>query len=56
MKNTKKLSAVLFIIAGIFMLISAIVGKNYTFYPIGACFIILGIVNSKSDDNSKDSK
>ena len=53
MKNKNKLSAMLFFLAGILFLLSAIIGKNIVFVPIGCCFIVLSIVfsNKKSDDD-----
>jgi uncharacterized membrane protein HdeD (DUF308 family) len=45
MKNTKRITESLYFLAGILFVISAILGKNYVFIPIGCCFICLGIVH-----------
>lgn len=50
-----KLSSILYIVAGILFFIAAIIGRNFVFIPIGACFVILGIVDwkkKKIDQNS----
>jgi uncharacterized membrane protein HdeD (DUF308 family) len=55
-KNTKRITELLYLIAGILFFISAIIGKNYVFIPIGCCFICLGIVygGKKKSDDKKD--
>ncbi len=42
-----KLSSILYIVAGILFFIAAVIGRNFVFIPIGACFVILGIVDGK---------
>ena len=52
--KNNKLTQVLYFIAGVCFFISAIIGKNYAFIPIGCCFIVLGIINNINDKGKKD--
>lgn len=53
-----RMNALLFTVSGICFFVAAWIGKNYVFIPIGCCFVILGITNSKgkSDNGGKDNK
>jgi len=53
MKTVNKFAGVLSIIAGVLFILSALIGKNYIFIPIGFCFIVLGIVFGKNDGKNK---
>lgn len=44
-----KLSSILYITSGILFFIAAMIGRNFAFIPIGACFVILGIINGKKE-------
>ena len=50
MKNRSKIIAILNFAAAILFFLSAIIGKNNVYIPIGCCFIALGIVNGRSND------
>ncbi len=55
MKNKNKLTAILYFISSILFFISALIGKNYVFIPIGCLFVVLGIkYNNKKDDDKSD--
>lgn len=56
MKNENKFVAVISLIAGICFIVSALIGKNYVFIPIGSCFIVLSIVFGKKDSGSSEEK
>ena len=47
MENKNKLAAILHFISGILFFISALIGKNYVFIPIGCLFVVLGIKYNK---------
>ncbi len=51
--NMRKITTILYFAAGIMCFIASIIGKNYIFIPIGCCFVILGIIYNKKDNNSK---
>ena len=42
-------------IAGICFFLVALLGGNYVFIPLGCCFVVLGIVNGR-DNNDKGNK
>ena len=59
-KTVAILPMILFLLAGILFIISALIGNNYIFIAIGCCFIILSITfgmqykfkkNDKTDEN-----
>lgn len=43
----RKVSAILYLVAGLLFVVAALVGKNYVFIPIGICHVILGIVHGR---------
>lgn len=47
MENKKRLTAIIYFISSILAFITAVIGENYVFIPIGCCFIILGIAWSR---------
>jgi hypothetical protein len=47
MKNRNKLLMLLNSISGLLFLLTALIGKNNTFIPIGCCFITLGLLHGK---------
>ena len=44
MKNQNKIAGILFFIAAILFIASAIIGKSFYFIPIGCCYIVIGFV------------
>ena len=56
MKNRNKIITLLNFISGICFFIAALIGKNYVFIPIGCCFVVLGILNGKDNNNDKENK
>lgn len=48
-----KVTALLYLIAGIIFLLTSILGKNIIYVPIGCCFIVLGISYSKRKRGKK---
>ena len=54
MKNKNKLVSILHFVAAVCYFLAAAIGKNYTFIPLGCCFMILGIVTGRSKQNSKE--
>ena len=53
MKFTNKLGGMLFIIAGVLFILSALIGRDYLFIPVGFSFVVLGSVFGKIDDKNK---
>lgn len=45
MKNTNKLSGILFTVAGVLFLVSAVTSKQYVFYGLALCFVALGVTS-----------
>lgn len=37
------LSAILFVIAGILWIVTAFMGQDWMFIPIGLCFVVIGV-------------
>jgi len=56
MKNSKRATAILYLLAGILFFIASIIGKNYVYIPIGCCFVCLGAVYGNKKNRSKDEK
>ena len=60
MRKTKnaKLTQTLFTLAGILFLLTALIGHNMVYLPLGCCFIVLGIVfgakNKAAEKNKED--
>lgn len=51
-----KLTVMLYFVSGILFFISALIGKNYVFIPIGCCFVVLGIKYNNEKVNNKGDK
>ena len=52
--GTYKLTAIVYLIAGIASLLTSGFGRNVIFIPIGCCFIILAMVyNAKAREGKK---
>lgn len=45
--NKKKHPGYLYYFAGVCFIIAGMVGEMVTFYPIGICMFVLGIINKK---------
>lgn len=45
--DKNKLTSILNLLSGTLFFVAALIGKNYTYIPIGCCFLVLGIMNSK---------
>lgn len=56
MRNKNKLTAILYFVSSILFFISALIGKNYVFIPIGCCFVVLGIKYNNKKVNDKGDK
>lgn len=48
----KKWSCFLYLLAGFLFILSAFLGRNWIYLPIGLCFVALGVVNGTG--NGKD--
>jgi len=55
-KSAERLAPILFLLAGIMFIISAVIDKNYTYVALGACFIVLSIVFGVKDKNKPKDK
>ena len=53
MKNRKNIVVLLNFISGFCFLLAAVLGKNHVFFPLGCCFITLGIINHRKNRNDK---
>ena len=54
MKIANKLAGMLSIIAGVLFILSALIGRDYLFIPVGFSFVVLGSVFGKIDkENNK---
>ena len=56
MRNKNKLTAILYFVSSILFFISALIGKNYVFIPIGCSFVVLGIKYNNKKVNDKGDK
>ncbi len=45
MKSMKKWSCLLRLLAGFLFILSAFLGKDWVFLPIGLCFVALGVMS-----------
>lgn len=47
--DKNKMAAVLYEIAAILFIITAIAGKSWVFIPVGLCFAVIGFITYKKD-------
>ncbi len=52
MKNFNTLNGVLFALAGVLFLVSAVTSKQPVYYGLAFCFIALGVTNFKKNPNT----